>query len=176
MLSQAAEKTNAFPIKSKGYCFEFALRKFIIGEARRLYGPELPASSRGNAVDWTKTSIEEIRSVVADSGEHLTIFRSDVVASAASHCIFQRDDWGMMFSCFACLWNEVKVKVVDEGVMNLNDLLDELRDEGFRQYVSQWTIEHGIVPAPFTATQGYLEKIGAWRVKPVRKIRRQRTR
>ena len=169
-MSQAADVSKSFGMKSRGYCFDFALRKLIIGEARWLF------TTTGSGVDWTTTSIEGIRSVVADSGEHLTIFNSDVVACAASRCIFQRDDWAMMLSCFACLWNKVKEKVVDEGVMSLTDLLDTLRGWEFREFVREWILEHNVVPAPFTVTSAYLEKIGIWRVKPARKLKRQRTR
>ena len=101
-------------------------------------------------VEWDAVSIIEIRSVTADSGEHLSIFEPDVVAAAASATVFGRTDWAVMLSCFACLWHEVKEKFVDAGKIELDVLLEKLRSSDTADFLVDWKNKHGFSPHPHT--------------------------
>ena len=148
----AAQHSAAFALKAHGYCFDFAVRKFVIAESFHRYRGMTLATSQGSAdpVEWEAVSIIEIRSVTADSGEHLCIFEPDAVAAAASAAVFGRTDWAVMLSCFACLWHEVKVKYVDAGKMELDVLLAKIRSTDTVDFVVDWKKKHGFSPHPHT--------------------------
>ena len=106
--------------------------------------------SVADPVDWDAVSIIEIRSVTADSGEHLSLFEPDVVAAAASASVFGRTDWAVMLSCMACLWHEVKEKFVDTGKITLDVLLQKLRSSDTADFLINWKKKHGFSPHPHT--------------------------
>merc|ERR1712078_227151 len=104
-MSVAGNASSAFGLSAKKYCYDFAVRKFIIAEASK-------RNFCGQPPHWETVSIREIRTASVDSGEHLELFQPDVSAAAASLCIFNRTDWAVMLSCFACLWQEVVDKFI----------------------------------------------------------------
>ena len=76
-----AQHSAAFALKAHGYCFDFAVRKFVIAESFHRYRGMTLATSQGSAdpVEWEAVSIIEIRSVTADSGEHLCIYMNQTL-------------------------------------------------------------------------------------------------
>ena len=148
----AAKSSAAFGLKNHGYCFDFAVRKFIIAESSRRYLGMPLATSQGSVdpvpVEWGAVSIVHIRGVTADSGKHLQIFEPDVIADQASECMFGRTDWAVMLSCFACLWHEVKEKFVDTGKIGLDVLLEKLRSKDAADVVADWKKKYGLSPHP----------------------------
>ena len=139
LLSSAAASCSAFGLKNKGYCFDFAYRKFIIAEVRR----------NKSQVNW-ETSMTEIQPLYADcSNKYLAEIEDTVVSVALSQAVFGRADWAIMLSCFACLWAEVVEKFVDTGAWKLEDLLEVLRSGKLASPVAAYTQAHGCAPHPW---------------------------
>ena len=145
LLSNAAASCSAFGLKTEGYCFDFAYRKFIIAEARRRIGQ----------VNW-ETSILEIQHLSADSGKYLAEIENTAVSVALSHAVFGRADWAILLSCFACLWSEVVEKFVDTGAWTLSDLLEVLRSGKLTSHVASYKSAHGYAPHPYVLFEIYV--------------------
>ena len=118
------------------------------------------AASQGiaDAVDWDVLSIVEIRGLTAYSGERLSLFDADVTAAAASACMFGRTDWAVMLSCCACLWHEVKLKLIDQGKITLDGLLEKLRGNDAAELVAKYKDKHGFSPHPFVLASQFVQE------------------
>ena len=133
-----------FGLKTEGYCFDFAYRKFIIAEARRRIGQVN-----------RETSILEIQNLSADSGKYLAEIEKTAVSVDLSHAVFGRADWAILLSCFACLWSGVVEEFVDTGAWTLSDLLEVLRSGKLTSHVASYKSAHGYAPHPYVLFENY---------------------
>ena len=137
-MSVAGNASLAFGLRAEKYCYDFAVRKFIIAESA--YRP----------VSWETVSIVDIHTVSADSGKHLELLQPDVSAAAASKCMFDRTDWAVMLSCFACLWQEVVEKFINTSMVDLNRLTEYLGSPAAAESVAAYIRKWGYPPHPYT--------------------------
>ena len=100
--------------------------------------------------------MSEIQKISADSNEYMGEIVATEVSVALSYAVFNRADWAIMLSCFACLWSEVVTKILDEGVCRLYDLLKLLRSGGLSSFVAEYTQTHGFAPHPVVLINDYL--------------------
>ena len=85
------------------------------------------------------------------------MFPPDVIAAAASWSMFDRADWAVMLSCFACLWHEVVDKFVKTDRMDIEMLIGYLKTPAAAKAVAAYTSEWGYPPHPHTLVQNYIE-------------------
>ena len=74
----------------------------------------------------------------------------DVIAAAASLLMFDRTDWAVMLSCFACLWQEVVDKFIDTIMVDLESLTAYLGSPAAAESVAAYTTKWGYPPHPHT--------------------------
>jgi hypothetical protein len=158
---KASVASNAFFLKAQGYCFDFAHRKFVIGEAVR---------RKGN-VDWSASNMQDIQSISADAGEYLQEIPAQVVSVSFSYAVLCRADWAVMLSCFACLWSEVMAKLVDTGVLGMSALIKLVISDELAANAVEYRQTHGISATPYVLIEDYLQEDRG--IDPKKKRRRR---
>jgi hypothetical protein len=134
---------QGFGVESDGYLTDFSVRKVCLAELAWKHRP----------VKWARVSLRELMEVSADQGEHLKHFPDDATASALSHFFFARHDWGLLVSCFACLWGEVADK--EEALRPLDSMCSIVASADFANFVDDRRKVLGIAVAPYVAVRDY---------------------
>jgi hypothetical protein len=85
-------------------------------------------------VDWSKVSIDVLRVACPEQGQSLDVFADLglVDASSISFALFNRGDWGLFASMFACLWQDVTTKYPHA------EISCESFQESVRSYYNKW--------------------------------------
>ena len=73
--------------------------------------------------------------------------------------MFDRTDWAVMLSCFACLWQEVVDKFIDTSVVDLESLTEYLGSPEAAESVAAYTEKYGYPPHPCTVVSQYIERV-----------------
>lgn len=127
--------TAALQTKVDGYVADYIVRKLVL---RRL----VAEAADGRYIDWSATSVEQLRLVSADSGGFLAALPSNWVAADASWFFFDRPDWGCLISMYACLWKEAADTWGGEAALAACASAD------FPMAVRSLTQAQGVVPRP----------------------------
>ena len=90
-----------------GYVRKSIVRKCAIG--LQLFGKA--------TIDWTQMKVGDLGLMFPDQGKHLEDFPSEWSAAHLSMFLFDRPDWPIFASCFACLWHDVSENYDEELVM-----------------------------------------------------------
>ena len=69
--------------------------------------------------------------------------------------MFDRADWAVMLSCFACLWQEVVEKFINTSMVDLESLTDYLGSPAAAESVAAYTEKYGYPPHPHTVVSQY---------------------
>jgi hypothetical protein len=134
---------QGFGVQSDGYLQDFTVRKVCLGELAWKYRP----------VKWAHVMLRELMEVSADEGGYLQHFPNDATAAALSHFFFVRHDWGLLLSCFSCLWGEVVDK--EAALRPVDEMCDIVGSADFANFVDERRQELGISVAPYVAMRDY---------------------
>lgn len=132
--------TAALQTRVDGYVADFLVRKLVLHR--------LVAEARAQRyIDWSATSLEQVRLVSADSSDALGSLPSKWTAADASWFFFDRPDWGCLISMFACLWKEVS----EAGLGQFAALVSACESDDFPLAVQSLSESLGVVPRPLAA-------------------------
>ena len=92
------KKCSAWP-KMLPYTHYFLRRKLVLGQ--------LVHSSHWSKLQWDDIPLDILRRMTPDQNDYLSSFPAKWSSADASRWCFERDDWGVFVSMFACLWGEV---------------------------------------------------------------------
>lgn len=127
--------TAALQTKVDGYVADHLVRKLVL---RRL----VAEAAERRYVDWSATSLEQLRLVSPDSGDFLAALPGTWSAADASWFFFDRPDWGCFVSMYACLWKEAADTWDGEAALAACASAD------FPLAARSLTQAHGVVPRP----------------------------
>jgi hypothetical protein len=128
----------ALQARVDGYVTDYLVRKLVL---RRL----VAEAREGRYIDWSATSLEQLRLTSADVGNFLARLPPQWSAADASWFFFDRPDWGVLISMYACLWKEAADTWDGDKVLTASASPD------FPVMVRSLTQAHGVVPRPVTA-------------------------
>ena len=132
-----------------------------------------------------KMTVDELRGLSVDTGCHLESVRGDLLAEELSYYCFGRTDWGLLVSCFACFWHELRIRKrrvdenVHEAIGSFEVRVDSLKkkrpdkwgdldkyeaivaSEAFAIYVRTQNIETESTTAPMNLITGFIKEHGS---------------
>lgn len=132
--------SSALQTKVDGYVCDHLVRKLVM---RRL----VSEARCQRFVDWSSTSISEVRLVSPDASEFLAQLPARWSAAEASSFFFGRPDWACFISMYACLWKEVAQAWPEEA----DALLVICRSQRFSDAVESLKECQGVAPRPVQA-------------------------
>ena len=149
ILSHMGAASGALGAKSEqGYVVDHVVRKFALGRI-------LAAPQDAGMVDWSRITRNQLRLLCADQSEYLNNFPENYTAADISDALFGRPDWGLLASCYACLWGEVcKAWTIDDE--KSKHLLKAVRSPVFlRSVIAYKGANHNVSPHPAVAWGDY---------------------
>lgn len=93
-------RVSGIPTKANGYVCEYVARKLVVGQL-------VAAARKGCYVDWSAVPLTALRAAAPDEYDLAASLPTAWTAGEASAFMFDRPDWGIFISMFACLFKEV---------------------------------------------------------------------
>jgi hypothetical protein len=132
---------GSFNFQNDGYQVDHIIRKIVLATVT---GREL-------CIDWSLVTRQQLRSMVADENEYLTTFPLQATAADISLEVFHRADWGMLVSCYACLWHEVVMK----PIRPIHEIMTAVASDQFARFLTTFVQSSRGVPTPFVAVREF---------------------
>lgn len=132
--------TSALQTRVDGYVADFLVRKLVLHR--------LVAEARAQRyIDWSATSLEQVRLISADSSDALGSLPPKWTAAEASWFLFDRPDWACFISMFACLWKEAAQACQGD----VAPMVAACESDDFPLAVRSLSDSLGVVPRPLSA-------------------------
>ena len=107
--------------------------------------------------------MKDLCTLSVDEGKHLSTVDKGMHVEELSYLCFGRTDWGLLVSCFACLWHEL-IKLVTKTPKKWGDIGEYralVASEPFAAYVrTQNTKNDGLTSVPVNLVSGYVRDVG----------------
>ena len=98
---------------SVGYVRKSIVRKVILGPV---------AFGELSSIDWSALSRTQLQELCPDQAGYVETLPETWTAQDISRFVFDRDDWAMFVSCFACLWHDVPRESAEREQSILEDI------------------------------------------------------
>ena len=134
--------------KRNSYCTGSVVRKIMLAEV---------AAGRWRS-DMHEMTVKDLSAISVDEGNHLSSVTQTMPVEELSYLCFGRTDWGLLVSCFACLWHEFIEMAVknDKKWGKLWEAEAIVSSMSFAEYVRKKNSQIGTASAPCNLLTGYI--------------------
>ena len=141
-------KADVCGFKSNSYCTGSVVRKIMLAEV---------AAGRWRS-DMHEMTVKDLSAISVDEGNHLSSVTQTMPVEELSYLCFGRTDWGLLVSCFACLWHEFidMARKNDKKWGKLCEAEAIVSSLSFAEYVRKQNSQIGTASAPCNLLTGYI--------------------
>ena len=105
-------------------------------------------------VDWNQVSIGQLQRMAPDENEFLNTFPESWTAEQVSSLVFDRPDWAIFASMFACLFHEV----AEVWPSQHRQIIAMMQEGQFEAGVHEIRKASGVTPTPYGVAESLLPK------------------
>ena len=103
-------------------------------------------------------TVKDLSDISVDEGNHLSSVTQNMDVEELSYLCFGRTDWGLLVSCFTCLWHEfIEMAAKNEKKWgDLGQCQAIVSSVSFAECVRKRNEDIGTTCAPFNLLTGYV--------------------